>query len=1290
MTSPTPRYTILVTIVEGRYFIRDPDCQLLVQCQFNDALFIENPETNSHSYPEVLSTDPVEQTPYPIWDTELAWDLDAEVLDILRIERASLKLNCFSINQKTNEEESLGHVILDLSSAFEPESAEEQWTTLTGSDTAGFRGLQPELKIAFTIDDGISEVTPTIDTLLTSIESTSGSEDVEHLEQHQKRLSKAMLHGLEEEDETEDQYEDDDQDAHVPSVGDKSFYHSRDDDHDIDVPEFDADESMQMDIPVDIGEALIPTEVNDKGFLQLGLGRDFFIFTITIQTARNMGSLVERYAASQDKGVKAVEKGLYLYYSFLGNNVATQFLSNAAEGTPIEEIALRLKSSMESMYQHFRDGEELVINLCHEANLIGTATIPLAVILLHGTANLFHASPQFYPFQAALQSNEMGSKPSPSEIAFIQVGMHVTRDLNTLSVPSTPAIRRSSQGSSPRRIIRPPGIEVDMSRNVASSSSSRSPRRHDYKFSIELTSFKSLSRNLSNVSLRYNYRPFGPKSTQPPVSVSRLVPTSLPDARRTFQLCQTPEALRNQLKTPLVVEVWCQHPETHQNVLHASGQIHLIDILDEGASPSSEGRIQRLQSSFVVVLEGGSNPVGEIQFACSLEDLGEYFDSQQSEILSTTPIHSMELHHQHHSRGISDDLASSGPEPQYGFHPRGSSYEVMSSEQDDDRSQRHQHPVSHFAEGYSDHDRMETSATPGRNSQRPVSVRLSQVRHLSQAHQNSHPHHHHPYGKPSSPSGKNDPPMDYQMALKQQLAKQVELNRQVEYDLLRRSPISSLPHSLQQTLQADKSTRPSTTLDMFDSKDNAEDMIAQQAKQKMKDLKALDYQVQKQLIALEFRERKLLRAEEALQRQQTNFQKVLDRHGYSQGAFQHPDQPFVMQKSSSAANGNGNQSMMGSNPAPQDFFLLQDRFRALQRQNQLLEAEFNQYRQEHPAHINMTSVNNLHQTIAELESTNSKLMNDVTFANNYKEHYKALWTHSLQEIASMRQDLQMGMEIKMMQQFNEVDQLKLMGMTRAEADHGQDRIILRGIKTELEMLQHQMQPLFPDDDMSWEQQSQHSQQQQQQKSHQEAPMRGSGRHEHRGSRDDDSEDSDDHSQYGHRRGLQQQQFPFGQSQQRHQQTQQQRQQTQQQYRGGQQQQFGGMTKSGYEPFPSSAQRGGAGGNGGGKFQGSLESLIESVSSSSNNNNNNQMNSSSSSNIGLGRYAQANMATNLSLQEDDDEEHEDTLVDNTMLRSMMGNGHGSAPFGQGPQNQQGGKFHGGSMMGPFSNTQHIHS
>jgi hypothetical protein len=293
-----------------------------------------------------------------------------------------------------------------------------------------------------------------------------------------------------------------------------------------------------------------------------------------------------------------------------------------------------------------------------------------------------------------------------------------------------------------------------------------------------------------------------------------------------------------------------------------------------------------------------------------------------------------------------------------------------------------------------------------------------------------------------------------------------------------------------------------------------------------------------------------------------------------------------------------------------------------------MEAEFNQYRQEHPAHINMTSVNALHQTIAELESNNSKLMNDITFANNYKEHYKALWTHSLQEIASMRQDLQMGMEIKMMQQFNEVDQLKLMGMTRAEADHGQDRIILRGIKTELEMLQHQMQPSFPDDDMSWEQPLQ------------EVPDLGFGRHQH-GSREDDEEDTDDQSQrqFGRRvpsqysSGQQQQQQQHQHQQQQHQQHQSRQQPSQQNYRSA----AGAGVGSSYETFPTSTQI----------FRGTA------VSGESN---------GTTSKFQLSNNRPNLAAANLSFPTDDDEEQETTLVDGNMLRSMSGGHHQQQQLG----------------------------
>ncbi|KAG0234473.1 hypothetical protein BGW41_001146 [Actinomortierella wolfii] len=1173
-----------------RYFLKDPDCNLIVQCQFNDALFIENAETNSHAYPEILSTDPTEQTPYPIWDTELAWDLDAEVLDILRVERASLKITCFAVNQKTNQEHSLGHIILDLAKAFESESAEEHWVALQGADAsaAGFRGLAPELKIAFTIDQETAETAPTIDTLLTSIESVTASTPTtdEHVEAMARdieeedleltpKIKNPVLQDMFPQNQRDQDIEshlslDDDASIHHDSdavVPDHYFEHHRHSSLDSRVPSVQSRiQSMSIDIPVAVGEALIPPEVVEQGFLQLGLGRDYFLFTITLQSVRDLDEIVNRYAALNGKDPAVISQQLYLYYTFLGNHIATQYLTDVHghnHSSPIEETSLRLKSSMESMYQHFREDEQLVIHLCHKTSLLGTVTIPMAVILLHGTANLFHASPQFYPFDPA--DGLFSQESVPTEDSLIQVAMHITRDLNTLSVPSTPAVRRSSQGASPsgaRRIPppRPSAIEVNSARKIASSASSRSPKRHDYKFSIELQSFKSNIRHLNNVSLRYNYRPFGPKSTQPPINVKRGVEVPLPDASRTFQLCQTPEALANQLQTPLVVEVWVEHPDTGDSVFYASGQIPLSDILKEPSTPSPEGGlVQVMESRFRVYSKGESVPTGEIQSMCSLEDQGEYVDSQQSDVFSTTPVHSMELE-------------AKGFEQRYHQHRRDLSQDQLLEDQ-----LRSPRAITQFAEGYSDRDRemsqsgynhqhsssRHTSGTPritSTGAQRPPSVRLSQVRHLSTAHQSSHSHSHHPYGKAASPSNKqhhhhhqqssnaSTPQVDYHQALKQQLAKQIELNKQIELDLLRRSPISNLPHSLHQTLQHTAPTNAAATgqssasrsiLDSMRSSSDEmmmsesgveEDQQQPRAIQKMKELKGLDYQVQKQLVALEFRERKLKRAEEALARQQAHFQKLLERHNVSTdsngGLFQHPNQKL------SSLDAAGHPHPLGTGPSSSlpnanDYFLLQDRFRSLQRQNQLLEAEFAQYRQEHPAHINMTTINNLMATIQELEGANAKLQNDVMFAKNYKEHYKALWTHSLQEIAAIRQDLQMGMEIKMMQASNEVDQMRVLSSLGMHASHhsqphareekigggrmrpypgGDEATLLRGVKTELEMLQqkqkhHQQQyqdEEEEDADMSWEQDRRHHHPHQHRKDDDDSVVPSGGRGGHHG------------------------------------------------------------------------------------------------------------------------------------------------------------------------------------------------
>ncbi|KAJ2996883.1 hypothetical protein HDV02_006058 [Globomyces sp. JEL0801] len=93
-------HTILVTVFEGRNFVKKPD-QVYIQCRFNN---------------EILTTDPVLQSSSPIWDTELAWDIDHKLLSYLRSQRATLKLVVYSING-TSQREPLGYVILDLRAA---------------------------------------------------------------------------------------------------------------------------------------------------------------------------------------------------------------------------------------------------------------------------------------------------------------------------------------------------------------------------------------------------------------------------------------------------------------------------------------------------------------------------------------------------------------------------------------------------------------------------------------------------------------------------------------------------------------------------------------------------------------------------------------------------------------------------------------------------------------------------------------------------------------------------------------------------------------------------------------------------------------------------------------------------------------------------------------------------------------------------------------------------------------------------------------------------------------------
>ncbi|CAJ0760575.1 16756_t:CDS:2 [Entrophospora sp. SA101] len=105
MSKFNPLCTIIVTIIEGKYFPQNPNAKLFVECRFTDeVLSTISPDSNS-----ILSTDSVDQSSFPIWDTELAWEVDQKTLHTLRLQWAHLKLQCL-FDSKTGEPRSLDRV----------------------------------------------------------------------------------------------------------------------------------------------------------------------------------------------------------------------------------------------------------------------------------------------------------------------------------------------------------------------------------------------------------------------------------------------------------------------------------------------------------------------------------------------------------------------------------------------------------------------------------------------------------------------------------------------------------------------------------------------------------------------------------------------------------------------------------------------------------------------------------------------------------------------------------------------------------------------------------------------------------------------------------------------------------------------------------------------------------------------------------------------------------------------------------------------------------------------------
>lgn len=59
----------------------------------------------------------------PDFTQELAWEIDKKALQQHRLQRTSIKIQCFAIDTKSSLKEPIGYVILDLRSAVQNKQA---------------------------------------------------------------------------------------------------------------------------------------------------------------------------------------------------------------------------------------------------------------------------------------------------------------------------------------------------------------------------------------------------------------------------------------------------------------------------------------------------------------------------------------------------------------------------------------------------------------------------------------------------------------------------------------------------------------------------------------------------------------------------------------------------------------------------------------------------------------------------------------------------------------------------------------------------------------------------------------------------------------------------------------------------------------------------------------------------------------------------------------------------------------------------------------------------------------
>ncbi|KXS12158.1 hypothetical protein M427DRAFT_72154 [Gonapodya prolifera JEL478] len=593
--APGDRVTVIVTVLEGRNFLKRPNGSYFVQCRFNN---------------EILTSDPTPAIPSPTFDTELSWVLPSKLLHLLRSQREVVKLVCYALDDR-GRRDSVGYVVLDLRTGKDL-PGDERWYPLLGATKGSGGVFRPEIKMSFGIgwtgeEDHHSQAANSVDEVendqLDENFSPSASEHkassaaegpnfMRRSPDDSHEAPKDRLQGAANDEERHRRKSSSSSSNASPLSPRESSPVSRYQTHAAPLSPSGAvltatapsTRPVSHQIPVRLGEA---------GYYQIGQGSHNYRLSITISLARNLNSLVD--VASREwpgEAARGWASGFYFYYSFLGNDIVSDKFSDASNPNfTAERVSIAIRSSWEEICSFIRETKRLIVYLYHETRVLGSADIPLTALLedaaeaddgargidgLYPMSNIRHAiisEPERGPGVGVSITLDEGDGTAHVLPEVVREAQNL-QNIPVSSIGATDPLRGNPFARSPSpptgdRVANPPADAPALPNGDHIVAASVQPWTQ-YRLSIDIRTIRHTPAN-RHVVFRYSYPalgtagrvisgvaevpPSGSKSTRSPE-------VRVPNGYVAFEFVMADHQLRTYLEAlPLIIEAWGKDAE---------------------------------------------------------------------------------------------------------------------------------------------------------------------------------------------------------------------------------------------------------------------------------------------------------------------------------------------------------------------------------------------------------------------------------------------------------------------------------------------------------------------------------------------------------------------------------------------------------------------------------------------------------------------------------------------------------------------------------------------------------